>query len=421
MISLDTMDAVRAWLDSGASEPAVVLRLDLAAIDAQMAAKAPAGSVLLGCIVGPEMGARVLAGQIGIVSELGVLPRDLPAFGKGIYTVADLYQGMAEDGSGWEQTPDHRGFLFFNEKKNTPRTLNPAQMLAARIHDTVQQHAVTEFLRERDVVAIMGGHDFKRVQSPADVKAGKQDVYWECVEIAKKLTEAGFLVVTGGGPGVMEAGNLGALLAGSDDQLVAKVRSVLLEFGFESAEWRASAMKARKLILGSWNQIPPPERFSLGIPTWLYGHEPPNLFASHHSKMFYNSLREDGLVSYANGGIIFFEGNAGTVQEVFQDVTQNYYPGAEQSPTPMVFYNAGGYWERSGADLSWPTDVPMDKRKPLLPLVKQLAIEKKFMNSVFVTRAPGAVVDFLVRARDAGKVHKADVKLGNQKIVREHL
>ena len=44
-----------------------------------------------------------------------------------------------------------------------------------------------------------------------------------------------------------------------------------------------------------------------------------NFFASHHSKMFFNSLREVGLVTLANKGIIFFEGNGGTVQEIFQE------------------------------------------------------------------------------------------------------
>jgi uncharacterized protein (TIGR00730 family) len=39
-------------------------------------------------------------------------------------------------------------------------------------------------------------------------------MYWQVVELAKQLSEAGFAIITGGGPGVMEAGNRGAREAG---------------------------------------------------------------------------------------------------------------------------------------------------------------------------------------------------------------
>src|ERR1035441_8704757 len=42
-------------------------------------------------------------------------------------------------------------------------------------------------------------------------------------------------------------------------------------------------------------------------------------------KYFQNSIREDGLVSLGTHGIVFAEGKAGTIQEVFQNATQNYY------------------------------------------------------------------------------------------------
>ena len=38
--------------------------------------------------------------------------------------------------------------------------------------------------------------------------------YQKAVEIAQRLTEEGFGIITGGGPGIMEAGNKGAYLAG---------------------------------------------------------------------------------------------------------------------------------------------------------------------------------------------------------------
>jgi uncharacterized protein (TIGR00730 family) len=38
----------------------------------------------------------------------------------------------------------------------------------------------------------------------------KDPMYWQVVELGKQLAEAGFAIITGGGPGVMEAGNRGA-------------------------------------------------------------------------------------------------------------------------------------------------------------------------------------------------------------------
>lgn len=385
---ITTIEDVQAWLKSSASEPATIQGLDLSPIDEAFKRVSVKDCTFLGCSVGDILAAQIHRHHAGFVSELAALPKSLPAFAPGIYSVGDLYEGMAEDGSGWKKTPDYDGYVFFNEGKNKPRTLEPAQAIAARLHDTVQEQAVRAFLKDRDVVAIMGGHDSER----------QTDIYWECVEIAKALTEKNFLVLTGGGPGLMEAGNLGALLAGATDELIAGVRKLLTNHSFESNEWRATAMAARKLILGAWNADPQHHQFSLGIPTWFYGHEPPNLFASHQSKMFFNSLREDGLVTLANKGIIYFEGNAGTVQEIFQDAAQNYYRGEGHAPTPMVFYNTGGYW---------------DRRKPVLPLIAQLAIEKQFTNSVFVTVDPAATVKFLEDARGDAKVRRADTRLGN--------
>ncbi len=40
--------------------------------------------------------------------------------------------------------------------------------------------------------------------------------YQSCVETARRLAEAGFTIITGGGPGIMEAGNRGAKLANAE-------------------------------------------------------------------------------------------------------------------------------------------------------------------------------------------------------------
>lgn len=408
---IDTIKDLYRWLDEGASEPAAILGLDLTQRSAAFVGVSLVGSFFLGCRMDEDLVVSAHRQGVSMISETGVLPLALPAFGTGIYTVNDLYAGLAPDGSSWESTPDYAGYRWFMKGPGEPKVLDLVQMLSARLHDSVQEREVAMLLEGRRVVAIMGGHDFARELDPAEAAKGKPDVYWQCVEIAKSLAEAGFLVLSGGGPGLMEAANLGALLAGADVAKVAAVRAILKNYKFGSAEWRATGLAARKFILGG--AVPSPQQQSLGIPTWFYGHEPPNMFASHHAKMFYNSLREDGLVTWANSGILYFEGNAGTVQEIFQDVSQNYYPTPGTTPTPIIFFNTNGYWDRACDALSKPDDKPMDKRKPLLPLVRQLAAEKDFANSILITDNSGAAVDFIVAAARQAAPTKADMNLHN--------
>jgi predicted Rossmann-fold nucleotide-binding protein len=411
---ISSLEDVRSWIDGGFAEPATVMALDLTSLDQRFANARLAGSAFLGCAVGETLLREIHRQRAALMTDLPGLPPRLRAFATSPYTVGDLYAGLREDGDGWDTTPDFDGFQFFIDiDKKVPKPLSFVESVAARLHDTAQERALSDLLRERDVVAIMGGHDFKRRLTDEEVAAKKPDVYWNCVSIAKALTEAEFLVVTGGGPGLMEAGNLGALLAGAKPETVASVRELLTNQPFNSKEWRSTAMSARKRILGSWDAQPDPAQYSLGIPTWFYGHEPPNFFASHHSKMFFNSLREDGLVTLANKGIIFFEGNAGTVQEVFQDVAQNYYRHPRESATPMVFYNTDGYWDRSCGELTSPTEMSRDKRKPLLPLLKQLAAEKRFTDAVLVTTSAADTVEFLKRGKSDRRLRKADTRLAN--------
>ena len=95
---------------------------------------------------------------------------------------------------------------------------------------------------------------------------------------------------------------------------------------------------------------------SLGIPTWLYGHEPPNPFASHVAKYFANSVREEGLITVARAGIVFAPGAAGTIQEIFQDAAQNRY-AVTGEVSPMVFLDRT-FWSET---------------KPVYPLLEGLA------------------------------------------------
>ena len=137
-------------------------------------------------------------------------------------------------------------------------------------------------------------------------------------------------MASGGGPGAMEATHFGAWMAGrtlEEFEEALEILSVAPTFSDEG--WLRSAFEVRK-------KFPQSKYCSLGIPTWFYGHEPASPFATHIAKYFYNSVREDTLLSIAKGGIIYSPGSAGTIQEIFQDAAQNHY-ATFGDPSPMVF------------------------------------------------------------------------------------
>ena len=81
---------------------------------------------------------------------------------------------------------------------------------------------------------------------------------------------------------------------------------------------------------------------SLGIPTWFYGHEPPNLFCDAIAKYFRNATREAILLEICDAGVVFLPGAAGTIQEVFQDACENFYAVPERV-APMILVGRA-YW-----------------------------------------------------------------------------
>ncbi|MEN3306653.1 MAG: hypothetical protein V7603_2855 [Micromonosporaceae bacterium] len=84
-------------------------------------------------------------------------------------------------------------------------------------------------------------------------------------------------------------------------------------------------------------------RGGLSIPTWLYGHEPANLFAARIAKYFSNAIREDTILRLARGGIVFAAGRAGTVQEVFQAAAKAFYV-TDGASGPFIFLDAH-FWK----------------------------------------------------------------------------
>ena len=90
---------------------------------------------------------------------------------------------------------------------------------------------------------------------------------------------------------------------------------------------------------------------SVGIPTWFYGHEPPNVFGQAIAKYFSNALREDGLLARCTHGVVVLPGSAGTVQEIFQAATRVFYErmptrGGSDSLPPLILVGRT-HWTRT--------------------------------------------------------------------------
>ena len=272
----------------------------------------------LGCEIPSEM-----EDQIGRTCLLFPrMGRTYNVFRSRLYSGEDLYEGYdPQNEDSFATCFDSRVFTDYKEKGKDCTDIR--ETLGRTLHDRAMSDAMNAFLSRFDpkqVVAIMGGHSQRRTDAS----------YKRVALISKSLTEKGKLMASGGGPGAMEATHFGAWMAGrtlEEFEEALEILSVAPTFSDEG--WLRSAFEVRK-------KFPQSKYCSLGIPTWFYGHEPASPFATHIAKYFYNSVREDTLLSIAKGGIIYSPGSAGTIQEIFQDAAQNHY-ATFGDPSPMVF------------------------------------------------------------------------------------
>ena len=389
---------------------AILQGLDLtpASLDtAMMGEEFAPGSAFLGCRMSAQLSARVSAAGSLVVPWRPSLPFD--PFRGSVYGAAELLAGYRRQSpETYLQTPDWLSYLAaMDENTKRKRTdLGADDAVFFRLHDFAIEDALDEYLKPdpqapdgwRRVVALMGGHDRERLEKIKDSNGqptATDSPYMQAALVAWKLAALGFTIATGGGPGAMEAGNLGAWFA---DRSEADLRSAvkLLERvpkvqpirpgspRWNSGEWLDPAFE---VIEKFPRNVGDPRTESVGVPTWFYGHEPPNPFGSHIGKYFENSLREEGLLAIATHGVIFAEGNAGTVQEIFQDGCQNYY-FTYGEPAPMVLLGTK-YWNKG----AYPNPGPKDK--PVWPLLQQLGAEKKFGHLLLLSDDLDEVVTFV--------------------------
>ena len=231
-----------------------------------------------------------------------------------LYSADELY-----DAERYADSSDARAYA----ESRQPVTREAA--LARALHDHAIDLALEAWIAGRRLVGVMGGHRLER-DHPG---------YAETARLGAALG-GHHVVATGGGPGSMEAANLGARYADRPDAL-ADALDLLAGVPTYHPSIDAWVHRAFEVLARH-----PGGADTLGIPTWHYGHEPPNPFAMAIAKYYRNSTREAILLEVCDAGIVFLPGRAGTVQEIFQDACENYYAD-EAAIAPMVLVGAS-YW-----------------------------------------------------------------------------
>ncbi|WP_299441793.1 LOG family protein [uncultured Phycicoccus sp.] len=356
MREIETLAALDAALDAGAPLRGLRLQdLDLTGRTARLLSRDDVeGLVVLGGRL-PDHLADHLRTHGAIV-----FPTDphspVDPYRATLYSPDELYAGLRE--VGYESTPDARAYRW---SRDATVKHDAFVTLLRAIHDDSMSDALTDVLAGAPVVGVMGGHALRR----------DEEEYARAAALGHALARAGLVVATGGGPGAMEAANLGASCP-STDVLAMALGRLRDTPGFGDVRaWAGAALDVRADLLATARAAAGVR--SIGIPTWFYGHEPPNVFCDGIAKYFSNAIREDGLLTRATAGVVVLEGAAGTVQEVFQAATGLYYGGPDRPLRQLVLVGRRHWTETLPV---WPALQALAAGRPMarhLHLVDDLA------------------------------------------------
>jgi len=339
--------------------------IDLKPFEPELESKTIANCLFLGCELSIEFHQRLLSNKNIVIPNFDV---PFKTSVSGLYTKEDLYNNFdCNEMESYYQTYDRIVYDHYSETgKGKPASIY--ESLARRLHD----HSITDALMDKlntvdseKVIAIMGGHSLSR----------ESEDFLRVVKIAKKLAEKDYFLISGGGPGAMEATHLGVWFAEREMHELEEALDILKKAPtYDDEYWLSTAFELMKKYPRKVNK-----KKDIGIPTWLYGHEPPTPFASQIAKYFANSVREEGLLALAKGGVIYAPGSAATIQEIFQDAAQNHYK-PYLIASPMIFLNSY-FW---GID------------KPVYPLLKQLAVGYEYADMIQIFDTEDEVVDYII-------------------------
>ena len=238
------------------------------------------------------------------------------------------------------------------------------ESLYQRLHDHAIDDALYDLINlqgEKKVVGMMGGHGTKRTDPN----------YTQAALTAQALATDGYYIVSGGGPGIMEASNFGAYMANYTPQDLLTAMEMMTDAPhYTDSDYHDLAVS----VLERYDNGNP----NLAIPTWFYGHEPSNVFATSIAKYFSNSIREDTLLAISLHGVVYAPGSAGTTQEIFMDAAQNHY-GTYGDVSPMVFLGKDRY----------------EKETNLYQTLHNLAEGKAYQKSMHLTDHAQEVLTFI--------------------------
>jgi predicted Rossmann-fold nucleotide-binding protein len=277
-----------------------------------------AGATFLGCRFAAGDADRLAAAGGLVLPVLADAPVD--AYRSRLYTAEDLY-----DSAFYESSYDARAYAW-SQGGGDQGGDGQDDMIARNLHDHAIDDALAAWVSERRLVGVMGAHASARGEAE----------YAAAARLGHGLG-AHLVVATGGGPGAMEAANLGARLAGAPAETLEEALALLSKAPSFRPSVDAWLAPAREVLAGSEGL-----RDTLGIPTWHYGHEPSNVFATAIAKYLHNATREAILLEVCDVGIAFLPGAAGTVQEVFQDACENYY--ADETSLASMVLVGRTYW-----------------------------------------------------------------------------
>jgi predicted Rossmann-fold nucleotide-binding protein len=309
-----------------------IVGLDLRALSDALAACDTSRTTFAGCRFDPGDAER--HERRGALVLPGVDAAPIDPHRDALYTADELY-----DAEPYARSLDARAFAWQHERTA------PDAALARALHDEGVDGALGRWVRGRRLIGVMGGHSLTRGE-PGYADAARLG----------RLLGARLTVATGGGPGAMEAANLGARLSVHPESALEEALELLSAAPSYHPSADAWVAAARRVIA----RFPDPAD-SLGVPTWHYGHEPPNLFATAIAKYFRNALREAILLELCDAGIVFLPGAGGTVQEIFQDACENYY-ATEDRIAPMVLVGRSHWTETLPA---WPLLRALAKGRPM--------------------------------------------------------